>query len=244
MAIRSQVPLHSVGPYVLLNLIPKDQTQRVSCYLPNSGLHLEALVIPQWKLKKCEKKISALANVTSEQLVEVVDIRRTQRNTYIICEKQAGFSLQQCFREPVDLEMIRKLLMDCLKGLAALHMHLNHYGNLTPATILVDLITYNAKISCFAAISSEEKAPDSEYYQAPEVLRGQECSQSSDIYSLGCIAAFLETGRAPYSPRHCSYRDRSLFDLVCLMTREKPEARPSAELLLKHPFLSSPTTMH
>lgn len=244
MENRSQVPLHSVGPYVLLNLIPQDQIQRVSCYLPDSDLPLEALIIPLWKIKKWEKKISELASVTSEQITEVIDIRRTKRNMYIICEKLSGLSLQQCFREPVGLEVIKQVLRDCLKGLADLHMHLNYHGNLSPSTVLVDIITHNAKLSSFAAISPAEE-PDSEYYQAPEVLRGQACSQSSDIYSLGCIAAFLETGRAPYSPKHCCYRDKSLFDLVCVMTREKPKARPSAELLLRHPFLS-PTaqTMH
>lgn len=242
MMTRSQAPLHSVGPYVLLNLSPKEQIQRVSCYLPNSNQPLEALVIPIGKMKKWEKRISALASVTSERVGEVVDIRRTLRNMYIICEKHSGLSLQQCFGGPVDMEVIKGVLRDCLEGLADLHMHLNCHGNLSPSTVLIDNITHNAKLSCFAAISSEETEADSEYYQAPEVLRGQDCSKASDIYSLGCIAGYLETGRAPYSPKHCSYRDQSLFQLVCLMTREKPESRPSAEQLLEHPFFSSPTT--
>ena len=231
------VSLHSVGPYLLLSLKSIDRIRTVACQLPNSDLALEAVVIPLRHLKCREKAICSLANVMSEQVLGVVDIRKTQRNMYIICEKP-GLSLYQYFQGQVDLQVLKQVLRDCLKGLAALHLHLIPHGNLSPATIYVDSVTLTAKLGGFAAISGEEKEQNIAYYQAPEVSCGQEPSQSSDIYSLGCIAAFLETGKAPFSPKHCSYRDKGLLSLVCQMTRDLPTSRPTANSLLTHPFLT------
>jgi len=238
MEMQSQVQRHSVGPYHLLNLNTEDQIRKVACQDPKSDQALEAIVVPMRNMKSRKDSILALTSVMSEYVQKVMDIRSTQRNTYIICEKPCGLPLHQYFHGPVDLLVIKEVLRNCLKGLAVLHMQLICHGNLSPATIYINSVTFNVKLCGFAAISREQQEPDLEYYQAPEVLRGQSPSQSSDIYSLGCIAAFLETGRNPFSPKHCPYRDQSLSSLVCQMARESPASRPSAEKLLAHPFLA------
>lgn len=235
-----EVQLSSVGPYLLLNLNADDQIRKVPCQDPKSDQALEAIVIPRRKMENKESDICALAGVTSEHVVRVMDIRRTQRNTYIICEKSLGLPLHQCFHDSVDLPVIKELLRKCLMGLADIHQQQTCHGNLSPDTIYINWVTYTVKIGGFAAVSGEKQEAGSEYYQAPEVSRGQPASQSSDIYSLGCIAAFLETGQNPFSPKHCFYRNKSLFHLVCQMTRESPASRPTAEQLLAHPFLSTP----
>src|SRR3954452_21206432 len=55
-------------------------------------------------------------------------------------------------------------------------------------------------------------------YVAPEVLRGKECTQSSDIYGFGIIAYELCTGLPPY---HDIAHDEFLAAKICQGLRPK-----------------------
>lgn len=73
------------------------------------------------------------------------------------------------------------------------------HADLKPDNLLVD-IGWICKLSDFGMSGSHAKPaqPGSPLYRAPELWSGTACSVASDVYSLGCIAYEMFSGRPPY----------------------------------------------
>ncbi len=85
-------------------------------------------------------------------------------------------------------------------------------------------------------------------YAAPEVLRGGEPSQASDLYSLGCLLYAILWGASVYAevepmrrseahlrgaPRFPASAEPRLVELVAALLEAQPELRPKAEATLE-----------
>ena len=92
-------------------------------------------------------------------------------------------------------------------------------------------------------------------YMAPEIIAGQDYGVKVDIFGAGCILYILLTGIPPfpgttqeqvmlknmdgtiyYPEKYWRNVSPEAVDLVLLMTTEDPVQRPSAEVLLQHPW--------
>ncbi|XP_010248604.1 PREDICTED: mitogen-activated protein kinase kinase 3 [Nelumbo nucifera] len=167
--------------------------------------------------------------------------------------------VQKCIPEPVLSSMIQKLL----HGLSYLHgvRHLVH-RDIKPANLLINL-KGEPKITDFGISAGLENSMamcatfvGTVTYMSPERIRNESYSYPADIWSLGLALFECGTGEFPYtsnegpvslmlqilddpspspakyslSPEFCSFID------ACL--QKDPDARPTAEQLLSHPFIT------
>ncbi|GAB2234110.1 hypothetical protein Droror1_Dr00003347 [Drosera rotundifolia] len=183
----------------------------------------------------------------------------------IALEYMDGGSLADILRfhkripEPVLSSMVRKLL----HGLSYLHgvQHLVH-RDIKPANLLVNL-KGEPKITDFGISAGLENSMalcatfvGTVTYMSPERIRNETYSYPADVWSLGLAIFECGTGEFPYSasegpvnlmlqimddpspspprdkfsPEFCSFID------ICL--QKDADARPTAEQLLAHPFIT------
>ena len=104
--------------------------------------------------------------------------------------------------EPIDLDFLRILLIDCLSALHFLHANGVIHGDIKPSNMLVDGRN-RVKIGDFglARRASNEGGSllkGTTKYMAPELIHPQfgEVGPASDLYSLGFSAYELMCGRS------------------------------------------------
>eukprot|EP00743_Colponemidia_sp_Colp-15_P004844 GILK01005219.1.p1 GENE.GILK01005219.1~~GILK01005219.1.p1 ORF type:complete len:1034 (+),score=99.99 GILK01005219.1:88-3189(+) len=156
-----------------------------------------------------------------------------------------------------------------LRGLDYLHKHQIIHRDLKPSNILLTKDHSTIKISDFGVATQVAEVESlrrscigTPWYMAPEVILLEPYSFKADIWSLGCVTLELVTGKRPYhdSPgmhamfqmvQHCSppiperKANGVCLSLDCLdflrCCFRESSARPTAEELLRHPFLTSRT---
>lgn len=117
------------------------------------------------------------------------------------------------------------------------------HADLKPDNLLID-IGWVCLLSDFGLSGDDENPARSgaPLYRAPEVWDGAPCTGASDIYSLGCIAYEMFTGRFPYPFRSddeesVAYAHRSIPamadervpDIIFACLEKLPERRPALE---------------
>jgi len=145
------------------------------------------------------------------------------------------------------------VLYQVLSAVAFLHERKIIHGNIQPKNILIStkgvvkIDGFNKKPNNFSIIP---------HYSAPEVVSGFQFTEKSDIWSIGCIAVELLTGKAPFSGENPFTTVQELIDsfdipdipsdvtknaasFLGLCFKTDPKERPSAAELLGHYFLES-----
>eukprot|EP00742_Colponemidia_sp_Colp-10_P002568 GILJ01002743.1.p1 GENE.GILJ01002743.1~~GILJ01002743.1.p1 ORF type:complete len:1015 (-),score=107.91 GILJ01002743.1:329-3373(-) len=174
-------------------------------------------------------------------------------------------STEGCGLSPLE---VISYISQILRGLDYLHKHHIIHRDLKPSNILLTKDRSTVKISDFGVATQVAEVESlcrscigTPWYMAPEVIMLEPYSFKADIWSLGCVTLELVTGKRPY---HESPGMHAMFQMVqhgrppipertpnglrlsldcldflnCCFQRES-SARPSAEELLCHPFLTS-----
>ncbi|CAM6108799.1 unnamed protein product [Calypogeia fissa] len=172
-------------------------------------------------------------------------------------------SLGDLFDGPLDEPFIRAYTKDILRALLYLHFNKLVHGDLKAVNVLMD--ESNCKLADFGSVKDVRTSFFSKIlfgtrgYRAPEVEAQVEQTYASDIFSLGCTVQSMATGRSPYflkelgagqvsasrSPRNNpKLEDLSdeLTDFLSKCMAHDPWARWTASDLLKHPFISTPSS--
>ena len=128
------------------------------------------------------------------------------------------------------------------------------HGNLTPANILIDK-NGNIKLVnvCFSIISqSDIMKPSYLAYCSPELVKNEEISDATDIWSLGMILYHMVIGKPAYTEQNPSqlasrivydepYYPRSLSDQLTDLLRhmliKDPRLRAIKKYILSHPWV-------
>ena len=173
------------------------------------------------------------------------------------------FNMQQGFKDEL---LIATFLRDVLNALQYIHSNGQIHRDVKPGNVLL-CADGSVKLGDFgvaASLIEQGQRQMARYtvtgtpcYMAPEVLNEDHgYTEKADIWSLGISAIELATGEAPYSrlkqmevmikilksppptlptnvPYSAEFRD---FVKCCLQT--DPKNRPTAEQLLKHPFIA------
>jgi len=172
--------------------------------------------------------------------------------------------------------IVRIYLYQIVRGLAYIHSKKVIHRDLKCANILINGDA-QIKISDFGASKQLDKTveEDSEckepactsmkgspFWLAPEIARGEGHSYPADIWSLGCVALEILSGRPPWTLDRPEARNRSrviklikdpneypnfpagiseeCYDFIynCTVVRD-PKKRWTAQELLNHPFITN-----
>ena len=165
------------------------------------------------------------ATVTNERCARLLDVGDTSHGgTYLAMELVDGDTLEQLVAGgPLAPAHAVDILVQIAEALVAIHAAGLVHCDLAPRNVMV--ATRNgslvAKVLDFGIARSvsrtagdrlehgEFKGFANPAFSAPEHLAGQEVDQRADLYSLGALAWFLLTGKAPIDERDASRAARA-----------------------------------
>ncbi|KAL2542080.1 Mitogen-activated protein kinase kinase kinase YODA [Abeliophyllum distichum] len=214
--------------------------------------------------KQLGQEIALLSRLRHPNIVQYYGSETVDDKLYIYLEYVSGGSIHKLLQEYGKLGelAIRSYTQQILSGLAFLHAKNTVHRDIKGANILVDP-TGRVKLADFGMAKhiTGQTCPlsfkGSPYWMAPEVIRNSKgCSLAVDIWSLGCtvlemalskppwsqyegVAAMFKIGNSkelPTIPENLSDEGK---DFVRQCLQRNPLHRPTAALLLDHPFVKS-----
>jgi serine/threonine-protein kinase len=161
-------------------------------------IHAQYLADPR-QLARYWQEAQLLASLQHPNILTIHDVVRPRG--WLILELMRTSLKPAAEGEPMDLDQLRAVLINCLNGLAFLHSNRVIHGDIKPSNILVG--TQNrVKLGDFGLArraSNEEGSllKGTTKYMAPELLSAQfgTIGPASDLYSLGFTAYELMTGK-------------------------------------------------
>lgn len=154
-----------------------------------------------------EREARAAAAVSHPNVVQVYDAGQEGPLRYLVMEWVDGVDLARVIREraPLPLDEAVPLMLDVLRGLAAIHRVGIVHRDVKPANILLDRDGH-AKLTDFGiarraddpTLTAPVELLGTAPYVAPERVRGQPATPESDLYAAGVVLYELVTGRLPF----------------------------------------------
>ncbi|CAL0327584.1 unnamed protein product [Lupinus luteus] len=213
-------------------------------------------------LKQLNQEINLLSQLSHPNIVQYYGSDLGEEALSVYLEFVSGGSIHKLLQEygPFGEPVIQNYTRQIVSGLSYLHGRNTLHRDIKGANILVDpngeikLADFGmAKhINSSASMLSFKGSP---YWMAPEVVMNTNgYSLPVDIWSLGCTILEMAMGKPPWNqyegvaaifkigsskdmpeiPEHLS-NDAKNFIKLCL--QRDPSARPTAQMLLDHPFI-------
>ncbi len=169
------------------------------------------------QLQRFEREVQATSQLRSPHTVEVYDFGMTDdRSFYYVMELLDGVSLEDLIKQygPIPAERTINVLRQTCASLAEAHARDLVHRDIKPANIF--LCRYGVdhdftKVLDFGLVKHSGSGPTGEVkltevgafagtpaYVSPEAAMGDPVDGRTDIYSLGCVAFWLLTGRTVF----------------------------------------------
>jgi serine/threonine protein kinase len=178
--------------------------------------HVAIKLIHPWLLddrfrERFTEEARAMARVSHPHVLQIYAFGEQGGAPYFVMEFVAGRTLEQWLADktvPKDLDLALEILEQLCQGVTAIHAAETVHRDLKPSNILLDARLRPRVADLGLAVLREQEQPGgpeiagTPAYMAPEVafpaspdpaLRAR-----ADVYSLGCIAYELVTGRPPF----------------------------------------------
>ena len=153
------------------------------------------------------QEIELTAKMDHPNIVTIYDFDQVDGHYYIVMTLMRGGSLKGQIEThgPLSPSRARTFLEQIACGLSYAHQRGLIHRNLEPSNVLIDE-NGNVRVANFgfgkasnyqqsAAFGLMKNSIGTAAYMAPEIWEGKEATALSDIYSLGCIAAEMLTGK-------------------------------------------------
>ncbi|KAE8715510.1 Mitogen-activated protein kinase kinase kinase YODA [Hibiscus syriacus] len=218
-------------------------------------------------VKQLEQEIRMLKRLKHRNIVQYYDSELVDDHFYIYLEYVHPGPINKYVREhcgAITESIVRNFTRHILSGLAFLHSSNTIHRDIKGANLLVDANGV-VKLADFGmakhltGLSYELSLKGSPYWMAPEVLKSVMKKDSNpnlalavDIWSLGCTVIEMLNGKPPWSDFE---GPQALFkvlnqnptvpdalspegkDFLHCCFQRNPAERPSAAMLLEHPFV-------
>lgn len=191
--------------------------------------------------------------------------KRGTSELWIVTEYCGGGStadLMRIVHRTLNEAQIASILAQVLRGLEFLHSQLKIHRDIKAANVLLTT-SGEVKLADFGVAKQMTDSTSGKgrtvigtpFWMAPEVISGTMYDTKADIWSLGITAIELADGDPPLSdmrplraiflipmnpspkPKDPSKWSDEFIDFITKCVRKRPEDRPTAAQLLKHPFI-------
>ncbi len=228
--------------------------------------------LAQTAVARFRREAEAAARLRSPHTVELYDFGVTDEGTfYLVMELLEGQNLERLVRDQGPLSPARTIyiLRQVCESLVEAHSYGLVHRDIKPANIHLGRLGLKedfVKVLDFGLVRSVEgpseesltgaagMTPGTPGYMAPEMANERTVDGRADIYSLGCVAYYLLTGRLvfqgdtplqtilkhlqqqPEPPSLVSHRPipPALEELVLACLAKRPEDRPPSAAVLSH----------
>jgi serine/threonine-protein kinase len=160
-------------------------------------IHQQYLSDPR-RLERFWREAQLLAKLEHPHIMTIYDIVRS--HGWLVLELMQGTVLDATRGQPIDLDLLRSVLIGSLEGLAMMHKGGTLHGDIKPTNLLVDKLG-RIKLGDFGLarrVASDQGSylKGATRYMAPEMVAPQfgPVGPTSDLYSLGFTAYELLCG--------------------------------------------------
>lgn len=211
------------------------------------------------------REARAAMSVSGLYTASVVDADTTGERPYIATEFVPAPSLAEATSKagPLPPETVFALAGGLAEALAAIHRAGLVHRDVKPHNILLAsdgpvVIDFGIAVGDETSLTAVGMTVGTPGYIAPEVLRGQDPTPLSDVFSLACVLVFAARGTGPFGtgdPLAVAHRTANeepdlngvpmeVRALVAPMLNRDPGRRPNPAQLLEHVALSSRAVLH
>ncbi|TDD25164.1 serine/threonine protein kinase [Actinomadura sp. KC06] len=201
------------------------------------------------------REVTAARQVRRFCTAPVIDAELDEDPLYVVTEYIEGPSLERAVadRGPLPGSDLEGVAVGVATALAAIHGAGIVHRDLKPANVL--LSSTGPRVIDFGIARALDAADGptrtgqfvgTPNYLPPELLRGEQVTPASDVFSWGCVVAYAGTGGAPFAGNtvpEIFYRvahdepkldglDAGLRDVVAAALDKDPRNRPSVQELL------------
>jgi serine/threonine protein kinase len=174
--------------------------------------------------RRFEREARIASEVTHEHIVPVVDFGKASGRLYIASRYVPGVPLSARIASEGTLSLAEaiRVARHVSGALEALNARGLVHRDVKPANVMVDergaaaLTDFGlARGMADTVLTKTGAVVGTVDYLAPELIRGQRASHSSDVYALGCLLYECLTGAPPFA-------GRSYVDTLVAHVREEP----------------------
>ncbi|MFA1542727.1 serine/threonine-protein kinase [Actinomadura monticuli] len=259
-ALRPEDP-EQLGPYRLIGRLGRGGMGTVYLGEDTAGRRVAVKVINRELAgegafrERFRREVTAARQVRRFCTAPVMDAELDHDPLYVVTEYIEGPSLERAVadRGPLPGSDLEGLAVGVATALAAIHGAGIVHRDLKPANVL--LSSTGPRVIDFgiarALDASDGPTRTGQFvgtpnYLPPELLRGEQVSPASDVFSWGCVVAYAGTGSAPFAGNtvpEIFYRvvheepkldglDPGLRDVVAAALDKDPRRRPSVQEVL------------
>ena len=155
-----------------------------------------------------EHEVRAARGVSHPAVVPVLDAGEDGERHYLVMAYFPGRTLRQRITDegPFEPDALVAMISQIAGALDALHAAGLIHRDVKPSNILIDdggtaaLTDFGiARGHAYTVLTRPGQVLGTLDYMAPEIIRGDAASTSSDIYALGCVCYECATGEAPFA---------------------------------------------
>jgi serine/threonine protein kinase len=204
-----------LGPYAPLRLLGRGATAEVweaRDTRDDRSVALKVFHPGLWERgdfkRRARSEFKALARLQDANVVRFLDEALDSERPYVAMELVRGASLEEFqARLPRVLpELGALVVMEALRGLESAHAAGIVHRDLKPANILVSEEGQvfvsdfgHARFEDVSTLTVTGTILGSPDYMSPEQARGEETSESSDLFSMAAVLYFVATGKRPFT---------------------------------------------
>jgi serine/threonine protein kinase len=208
-------PGDSVGPYRITRTIGRGRMGVVFEGVAEGGEPVAIKVVTtelsqdEVFVRRFRREVEAAQRISHPNVVPVLASGEEHGLPYLVQQLIPGGSLAERITKDgrLDVATTVKLLTGPAAGIDALHASGLVHRDIKPANILLDGdVAYVsdfglAKDSQASNLTRPGQALGSLDYMAPEQIRGEDVSDATDLYALGCVFIECLTGTPPFGGR-------------------------------------------
>jgi len=207
----------NLGKYKLLDQLGADSTGRVYLAEHSQMERRVALKTLEQRDEDGDEKVQQFLAETSEvaaldhrNIVHIYDVNKEGGRYYLVMEYVQGQTLRSLVADegPLAYGLVAEYIRQAAAGLSHIHKRNMLHRDVRPANVMIDQFG-TIKIMNVGLTRSEwqdDTTKSDVTFAASEVARGARAQKGSDIFSLGCVAYYLLTGRPPFPQK--TYQER------------------------------------